>query len=798
MKKYTYILFAAAAILAAMSCNKEINPEIEITPVDNATDEQTLANPITLTFTATAGSATKVSLDGEGTSGTKKTAKWEAGDQIKIVWYNSLESKMNSAISDELESGGSATASFHAIVEAAEYYYAVYPSTLSVTLDGSGSLIVSFPNDQNASEVFGGAAWYAAKTSMNSKSFAFHPISTVIKFKLNGNRVSDPNEVYFRSISGLGLVRGDAVVTFEDGENYPLSIAPLNVQKSEGWVSQNGAGAVTVKVSGVTTGTEKVFYFPIPAYGCFVEGGYEYYNNNTHSQMYSLGTTAGVGFILWAKNSSTSNPAAYYGGTITQAPGKLYNISTPVDNKIVDKYYVASEDKSTADGSSEDKAGTLATLKEKVPAFKYSSNIGASLLLNGTTIYMLGGEYNVPIGVFNTNSAGSKFSYKIVGGYDSNVTTITTTSSSTYNNSQATVSLENITFSGCSTQSAMTASAGEISLKNVKFLNNNSAGAQINGGALSISGSAQVSIESSLFNGNKAGKGLGGAIYFNTSESSLKIRDSKFINNSCTGNSGGAISASTSVTGDIYITGCVFNGNTTGTQYGAAIHCANKKASEQVFLGVNNCLFYQNGSVQTNKGAAKADGNSSISVAGLHVIMNSTLIATSNTIIRTGYNGGGEVDHTLYGGSLLLNNIIVNESTNSLHKALNTINSKYCLRCNGYNYFSSKGGQVSVSSEDVEFSLTSYSWNSENYSWSWTPTDDQKQKMAIYTTLYDLVNNDQYNSSNSTVHDKAAKFLKWLKEQKYENNYDAFQVDINGRLRNTAHYWPGCYQNDET
>ena len=26
--------------------------------------------------------------------------------------------------------------------------------------------------------------------------------------------------------------------------------------------------------------------------------------------------------------------------------------------------------------------------------------------------------------------------------------------------------------------------------------------------------------------------------------------------------------------------------------------------------------------------------------------------------------------------------------------------------------------------------------------------------------------------------------------------YNAFQVDINGRPRNTSAYWPGCYQND--
>ena len=95
MKKYS-ILLAAAAIIAAASCAKEA-----LAPEENAAGEkeqtvteQTLTNPVTITFTANA-TQTKVSLEGEGTAGSK-TAVWDDGDQVKIIWYNTVESTMKS------------------------------------------------------------------------------------------------------------------------------------------------------------------------------------------------------------------------------------------------------------------------------------------------------------------------------------------------------------------------------------------------------------------------------------------------------------------------------------------------------------------------------------------------------------------------------------------------------------------------------------------------------------------------------------------------------------------------------
>ena len=203
MKKYS-ILLAAAAIIAAASCAKEAPA-----PEENATGEkeqtvteQALTNPVTITFTANA-TQTKVSLEGEGTAGSK-TAVWEEDDQVKVIWYNEDESDMKST-TVTVDSHGTASTTFTATVEDADYYYAVYPATIVATLDGEGNFTVNFPNSAQAPTSFAGAAWYAAKTTKAAKEFAFHPISTVIKFTLDGSAVADPESVYFRSVSYINM-----------------------------------------------------------------------------------------------------------------------------------------------------------------------------------------------------------------------------------------------------------------------------------------------------------------------------------------------------------------------------------------------------------------------------------------------------------------------------------------------------------------------------------------------------------------------------------------------------------------
>ncbi len=595
MKKYQ-ILLAAVAVAAAFSCEKETPAEKEVTPA-NVEKETALTNPITITFAANAAQ-TKVSLEGEGTAGAK-TAVWDEGDQVKVIWYNEEESSMKSS-TVTVDSYGTTSTTFTATVEEAAYYYAVYPATISAELDGEGNFTVNFPNNAQAPTSFAGAAWYAAKTTKASKEFAFHPISTIIKFTLDGSAVANPDQVYFRSMDGgLNRLHGHAAVTFAADNTFTAAPDPNAA------TPYDGAGNVTYNVSGKGT-----YYIPIPGYGA----GYTYSTKGDTS----LGTTGTDGFILWIKKSGESYPAAYYSGTITQQPGKFYNIKNPVDTKIVTNYYIARITQGTGGGLSQANAETLENLKANAPAFKYSGNIAGALLLNGTTINILGDAtaYEEPIGSFNTNDSAPAHSYTIVGGIGGGTTTFTTSASSLFNNAKASIIVSNITFSGCTVASAVNVSAGTISFDACKFSSNTAT----NGGAVTVGSESasdsnlRVRFSNAIFNGNKASGGNGGAVFVveKSSGGIVSFNNCFFDSNTATssGKSGGAAYENNGCTALLF-NNCSFTGINAASN-GIVIYVNNAKGR----LGMNNCTI--------NGGSANKGNGALVTNKGLSVISNST------------------------------------------------------------------------------------------------------------------------------------------------------------------------------
>ena len=119
VKLLSIFAFCAAVVV---SCNKEI---AETLPPEGNTSEQTLLNPVTLTFEASP--STKVSIDETG------KASWEKGDRIKIISLDAT-GKPKSVVSDEVVLDAVGVGRFTATVEASDLYYAVYPSTLEVSL----------------------------------------------------------------------------------------------------------------------------------------------------------------------------------------------------------------------------------------------------------------------------------------------------------------------------------------------------------------------------------------------------------------------------------------------------------------------------------------------------------------------------------------------------------------------------------------------------------------------------------------------------------------------------------------
>lgn len=773
MKKYTYILFAAAAILAAMSCNKEINPEIEITPVDNATDEQTLVNPITLTFTATAGSATKVSLDGEGTTGEGKTAKWENGDQIKVIYYANGEQHLYTSNALTEPQAGNASATFTVTVgedyNNATYVYAVYPASLSCTLEGDSedsAFKVSFPVGQDAPTEFKGAAWYAARTLKSSEPtvFNFVPISTIIRFTLSQD-ASDIRYVHFRSMSDNLNKLNNSTTAF----TVPFihdSTRDVDVPDHDNMTSGTSAVNPYVRVNGAGT-----YYFALPA----------------------TKQTDNTGFIMRMRPAGTApyrwRPASYYSTSITLSPGKMYTINSqkPVDKRPY--YYVAPDGSVEVGDSSEADYGTSSTNPSSVSdmAAKLSAlpnTKAAAYVLYGATINLVGSDtpYGSPLSDMLPSVDADSYSITIQGGVGGKTTTFTTEASSAIASSKATVTLKDITFSGCRSAPALTVSAGTVNLENVKMLSNTSGSISISGGNLEINGGE--------FTGNTA---LNGAAIIATNKPTIKINGCSFIENQATSASnpmgGGAIFCNNNNGPTIYLNACCFKDNSTSGQNAHDIYLNSTSKTSFASLCINNSSFYKttaydntNGSLICNKGRTIICNSTLYSVSG-----NSTWGVFSLGCHKTSINDAN--------GCLLLNNIIVNGTSgkNAVYGHTNyyTI-SKNCL------ISADNSSVVTYTATNNTTGAPTFNYNVEGLEGvpTWNGTSPAISSTLSYQDILDELNSKTGETANYAL---AENFITWLESIKYNYNdteYNALQVDIRGVPRSTSSYWPGCYQND--
>lgn len=464
MKKI-YSIFVLAAVAAAFaSCSKEDSSVVE-EPVGNV-PEQVLLNPVTITFTA--DPSTKVAIDGSG------HAAWEEGDKIQICSFDALgDAKYVKDIAVNAADG-----TFTATVEDSENYYAVYPSDLSVTLDKNSSdqdvVKVLFKGGRDAETEFRDAAWYAAKTTKAAKSFAFKPVSAVIKFKVED---ADVQKVYFRSFGGaLTYLQGQVPVAF-DGSNVPVLSAPDATQAN-----------VSVNVNGAGT-----YYLTLPASG----------ETATHA-------TNGDGFIMQLQKEGEAIPAAYWDNAITLAPGNVYNLSSSVDAKIVRNYYVSPD--GTGNGLAQSSPMSLAALAA-TPGFKYATQ-AAAMVLDGVTVNLLGSA--VAYGAIPASKGTAAHSWNVVGGVGGGTTTVTSSGASAYVNTNAnsTVNFSNIEFKGSTKAGAGVAlnlSKGVARLVNCRFESN----ASSNGGgaAIYVSSTGTVMANNCTFVGNtgtKEGWTIGG------------------------------------------------------------------------------------------------------------------------------------------------------------------------------------------------------------------------------------------------------------------------------------------------
>ena len=586
MKKFIYIFIAAA--IAAVSCEKEADLIEEVVPGEETNvpqEVQGLTNPITLTFTA--GTDTKVSISEEGTAG-EKTAVWDENDKIKIVWYSSTEAKAKS-VTATANSYGSASTTFTATVEEADHYYAVYPSTLTITLDGSGNFTVNFADGKAAPTQFKDAAWYAAKTTAEAKSFAFKAISTLMKFQIKDTGAEG---IYFRSIAKLTKLNGKSTISFIDSDDDGVFEAATTGLP-------NGNAYMNATVNGAGT-----YYLTLPA--------------TTQTAEVDEVNHYDPGFIIQIKKGTEHIPAAYWSASIQLNPGKLYNLTTAVDDKIIWDYYVSNAGEGT--GLSAESYSSITRLTDWAngqPAFRTNTKASA-LMRDGITVHLKGGEtFTSPI-AFSMESTIER-TVNFVGGYGGGTTTFTTSSSSTFGNEKLTANLRDITFSGCTTAPAVEISAGKVNLNNVNLVSCAAKGINITGGTTTITGGTvkdfnaannavviskepTVSFDGVTFDNNICTSQNGGPVRIQSGTNDgpvVDFKDCEFTNNSCTKTNGQGAGVYIGTNCKVNFNGCTFDSNTATN--GGAVMVAGSSSSTDDNLGISftKCTFHLNKSTST-------------------------------------------------------------------------------------------------------------------------------------------------------------------------------------------------------
>ena len=287
------ILFSAAALIAAVSCNKELQD-----PQVNQESEITKTELIPMTFTATT-TDTRTTLDGV-------SINWLSTDKISV-----FDGEGNRQFST---SGEGTTVQFSGEASQAGVYYAVYPYNKDAAFDGTNMTVTTelVANQTPTPGTFTDGLNINASKSSDNTTFHFTNVLSVAKFTLSESNLGGKTikSVKFGSTYPLA---GDVVITY--GETITAT-AGSNTVNEITLANENG--------SALTDGT---YYFVVlPNAGGPITMTFESTDGCTASISANLGKpfTAGViknlgtvGGLTWKEpivenfNSSTVTSSSY-------------------------------------------------------------------------------------------------------------------------------------------------------------------------------------------------------------------------------------------------------------------------------------------------------------------------------------------------------------------------------------------------------------------------------------------------------------------------------------------------------
>lgn len=304
------------------------------------------------------------------------------------------------------------------------------------------------------------------------------------------------------------------------------------------------------------------------------------------------------------------------------------------------------------------------------------------------------------------------------------------------------------------------AAGGDITLRNVTFMNNTSTGNP----AINVSGTS----------------------------GHYKFICCDFIGNYTTAKSGNnAAFTSSATTIPIYFTHCRFINNV-GAAYGSAIHQTGN-TNEASVVALDNCLFWGNSNNATSDPVPVNIGSGSM------ILLNSTVIQSVpgySYAMRCGAHT--DMDHSFVANSIVSN---VNAGKYSFYTAANT----YFIKSAGYNQYC-QAATKTAANPPVDLSQT-YSWTktggvpgvmdnyvgvpeyytvpseSNGYLYSWEMPEGR-----TLPGMQDIRKLTNWSMAND--------FFNWLESVEI-GGHNALEVDLYGNVRDSEAVWPGCYQKEE-
>lgn len=751
MKKVCTIIFAALFAAAFISCNKEVakvdNPQQEIT-----NQEQTLLNPVTLTFTA--DPSTKIAIDGEG------HASWEEGDKIQIVSFDAESTaKYVKDIEVNIDAEGKGT--FTATVEDSEIYYAVYPSAAEVTLEtveGVDKLKVTIADKQDGS--FKNACYYAAKTTKDAQEFKFKAISGILKFQAAADyKAVDIRDVE-KTSSRHALAQAETCTFDTDGN---VTVAPVANISSMISIALDGNGTYYAAVCGNAV-NEVAFRFSKDA-------------EDTPEE-------SKLGF----------EPGVYYNNLITFAPATIKNYGKLTD-KIVTDVYVAPEAQGTGDGLSAENAAPASDLAEACLGnnqVKYTAVKGLlkytgvwnCFRMDGLTIHFADGEYTDKFTVAGNNSS---FVVTLDGSADAiqkGGITVTATREGTV------TKINGMTFTAAT---GLSVSNGNCEVTGCTFKGCTTRAASI-GGDKATDATLNVNFKNCLFSANTCAS----AGVVNVPEGStggiLGFNNCRFENNTATSGNASAIYTAKGKTA-IFLNKCTFMGNKCTATANAYTIGTNDAATRFAM----NCCTVNTGFKGSKEATAWSNG-SAITLKGQSVIVNST-VWTSQWIGNWGLISLGSLASSNSSNSAaIINSVIRNNTTEYPAVYLHSNyyqNLKYCLHQGadltvvGDKHTVENSAKVSAFSSAAAKTATVDGVVAYYYTWNYSNTIGESGFVKPSATD---VRNAIAAVGESATGEKdglGGLFLTWL-DSVDEN---AFSKDITGKARPADGLCPGSYQN---